>query len=502
MSAARTLVVTKSLSAQSLNPWGIWVFCLATCVAAVGALLITVINVGVQESSTNIATRAAVSLVQVGLAIAYAIAVRHEKRWVEGKGILVFLAYALMEIAFCPLGSVPFVIFPLILYPLVEERRQTFVLFVAGLLLVLTISSGYVSEMLGFIAEVHLSALARHSIFFGIGGGLALGLNRYLIGLKHVVDELDQNIAELGSYALLEKLGTGGMGEVWRAEHRLLKRPAAVKLIRKERLIGDDDNPERERIAVARFEREAQMTARLTSPHTVKLYDYGRSDSDGLYYAMELLHGMDLENLVTNYGRLPQERVRHLLMQLCDSLHEAHSHGLIHRDIKPANIYICQQGLKLDFVKVLDFGLAIEEQDFQSGDRLTVKGKITGSPTTMAPEQAFGESVDARADIYAMGCVAFYALTGRHVFRAASPREMLMKHVKSLPELPSTMAEITPEFEALILKCLAKERADRPQSASELHDALEALVLPGAWTQNSARAWYKENKIKIVEDAT
>src|SRR5690606_28010622 len=153
-------------------------------------------------------------------------------------------------------------IFPMIFYPLIEERRQTFVLFVVGLLLVLTISSGYVSEILGLIAEVRPSALARHSILFGIGGGLALALNRYLIGLKHVVDELDQNIAELGSYALLEKLGTGGMGEVWRAEHRLLKRPAAVKLIRKERLIGDDDNPERERIAVARFEREAQMTAR------------------------------------------------------------------------------------------------------------------------------------------------------------------------------------------------------------------------------------------------
>lgn len=500
MSAARTLVVTKSLTAQNLNPWGIWVFCLAVCVASVGALLITIINVGAQETATNIATRATVSLVQVGLAIAYALAIRHEKASIQGKGVFVFLVYALTEIAFCPLGSVPFVIFPMIFFPLIEERRQTFVLFVVGLLLVLTVASGIVSEMLGFIAETRPSTVARQAILFGIGGGLALGLNRYLLGLKHVVDALDQNIAELGSYALLEKLGTGGMGEVWRAEHRLLKRPAAVKLIRKERLIGDDDNPERERIAVARFEREAQMTARLTSPHTVKLYDYGRSDSDGLYYAMELLHGMDLENLVTNYGHLPQERVRHLLLQLCDSLHEAHAHGLIHRDIKPANIYICQQGLKLDFVKVLDFGLAIEEQDFQSGDRLTVKGKITGSPTTMAPEQAFGESVDARADIYAIGCVAFYALTGRHVFRAASPREMLMKHVKSLPELPSTMAEITPEFEALILKCLAKERGDRPQSASELHDSLEALVLPGGWTQSNARSWYKDHKIKIIEE--
>lgn len=352
-----------------------------------------------------------------------------------------------------------------------------------------------------FLAADRLTLHVMYAyVWYLVAAGLALAVRGYHLKYRAALKHLSQDVEELGSYRLLEKLGSGGMGEVWRAEHRMLKRPAAIKLIRKERLVGDDANPDRERIALARFEREAQLTARLTSPHTVKLYDFGRSFSDGVYYAMELLEGMDLERMVSRFGPLPEARVRHILIQLCDSLSEAHACGLIHRDIKPANVFLSQQGLQLDFVKLLDFGLAIEEENFESGDRLTVKGKITGSPTTMAPEQAFGEQVDGRADIYALGCVAFYALTGRHVFLAANPRDMLVKHVKATPDLPSAFAPVSAEFEALILKCLAKNREERPQTATEICEILQSFSSSKSWRQAEAVAWYRSKGISFREE--
>jgi len=501
MGSPRTLIVTKS-SGESLSSRGSWIFFLAMALVGLGSLLHSGLQVG--DVGSLLYWRAGLSLLEVSLALGFGGLIRSGKQLSSSHCLVVFGLLAFFEFLLIGRGhatTFPWFSLLLVFLPFAVDRSQIAFTAIVGLIVLApgaTISLVSLGQGRGVTGN-ELAQILGLSAWYSVSGILALSLNRYLIGLRSLLKKLDQDVTELGSYALLEKLGVGGMGEVWRAEHKLLKRPAAVKLVRKERLIGDEENPERERIALARFEREAQMTARLTSPHTVRLFDYGRNETDGLYYAMELLNGLDLEHLVSTYGALPQERVRHILLQLCDSLREAHAFGLIHRDIKPANVYVAIQGLKYDFVKLLDFGLAIEEQDFQSGDRLTVKGKITGSPTTMAPEQAFGESVDARADIYAVGCVAFFALTGRHVFRAATPREMLMKHVKSIPDLPSTMAEVSAEFEGLILKCLAKNRSDRPQSAAELYDALEALNLSRQWTQSIAAEWYAQNDIDLGE---
>ena len=220
---------------------------------------------------------------------------------------------------------------------------------------------------------------------------------------------------QLGSYHLESRLGRGGMGEVWRARHQMLARPAAIKLVRPEALGGSRESRD---TLLARFKREAQATALMQSPHTIQLYDYGVSDAGTFYYVMELLDGLDLDSFVKRFGPLPAGRVVYLLRQVCQSLAEAHHHGLIHRDVKPANLYMCRYGLELDFIKVLDFGLVKsgclgDEQD----TRLTGGFAAAGTPPFMAPEQVVGNRpVDARTDIYAVGCVAYWLLTGQLVF--------------------------------------------------------------------------------------
>ena len=295
---------------------------------------------------------------------------------------------------------------------------------------------------------------------------------------------------ELGSYRLEAKLGEGGMGEVWRARHRMLARPAAIKLIRPS-IAGVASGVSEE--AVRRFEREAQVIARLRSPHTVELFDFGIAADGAFYYVMELLDGLDADKLLKRFGPTPPERAIYLLRQVCHSLSEAESCGLVHRDIKPANIFLCRYGEEYDFVKVLDFGIVKGSHEAaEVGLAHTRENTVQGTPAFIAPEQAMGAALDWRADIYATGCVAYWLLTGQLVFTAATPMELILQHVRATPAPPSarTSLPIPAALDQLVLSCLAKEPDERPQSARELSSRLAEIEGANAWTQDRARDWW------------
>ena len=303
-----------------------------------------------------------------------------------------------------------------------------------------------------------------------------------------------EEVQELGSYQLVERLGKGGMGEVWRAEHKMLARPAAIKVIRPD-VLGRDLDLARQ--LIQRFEREAQATARLESQHTIELYDFGVATDGAFYYVMELLDGLDLEQLVARFGPTPPGRAVHLLRQACDSLAEAHAAGMVHRDIKPSNIQVCRKALRHDTVKVLDFGLVKAGPGWSGSDeKITAAGSITGTPAYMPPEIIEGvDQVDHRADIYALGCVAYWLLSGAPVFEAESPMKVVACHINTPPPPLSERAEqpIPAPLEALVLACLAKDPAARPQSALELARRLDDLPLEQPWTEQQARAWWEAN---------
>ncbi len=321
--------------------------------------------------------------------------------------------------------------------------------------------------------------------------------------IAHVVTRLGQHVSkarEMGSYHLGELLGRGGMGEVYKATHRMLARPAAIKLIRRDSFGGTDS--ESADVAVRRFRREAEAAASLRSPHTVELYDFGVTDDQTMYFVMELLEGTDLETLVRDHGAVPAGRVVHVLCQVCESLEEAHVAGMVHRDIKPANIHIGRLGLQYDFVKVLDFGLVKPVAGKVDAHSLaTAAGLTPGTPAYMAPELAMAESVDGRADIYALGCVAYYLLTGKLVFEGDTSLQVIVKHLQSDPVPPSkrTHADVPPALDRLVLACLAKQREDRPSSAGELSRALRAIGLE-PWTQEDARRWWDEKRSPAARD--
>jgi serine/threonine-protein kinase len=299
----------------------------------------------------------------------------------------------------------------------------------------------------------------------------------------------------LGGYQLEERLGEGGMGEVWRATHRLLARPAAVKLIRPS-LTGSASTGVSDE-ARQRFEREAKVIASLRSPHTVDLFDFGVADDGSFYYAMELLDGLDADQLVRRFGPVPAERVVYLLRQVCHSLSEAESRGLVHRDIKPSNVFVCRYGEDHDFVKVLDFGIVKTRHDATAlGPALTRETVIHGTPAFMAPEQALGaDHLDTRADIYAVGCVAYWLLTGQLVFTADTPSALLLQHIQTPPPAPSARAElpVPASLDRVVVSCLAKSPADRPQSAKELARRLAEVDLPAAWTEDRCREWWERH---------
>ena len=303
---------------------------------------------------------------------------------------------------------------------------------------------------------------------------------------------------DLGSYHLEERLGQGGMGEVWRARHRLLARPAAIKLMRP--ALRENGRAGLSEDLVRRFEREAQVIATLRSPHTVTLFDFGVADDGSFYYVMELLEGVDTDKLVRRFGPLPAARAVYLLRQVCHSLSEAESLGLVHRDIKPANIFLCRYGEEYDFVKVLDFGIVKASDDTAGphpGGALTGDNVVPGTPAFMAPEQVLSSAVDTRADIYATGCVAYWLLTGQLVFEAPTPMGLLMHHTGTPPTAPSARAElpIPAALDEVVLSCLAKDPRDRPQSARELARRLGMVNVADGWSQEQAKGWWERVRL-------
>jgi serine/threonine protein kinase len=314
--------------------------------------------------------------------------------------------------------------------------------------------------------------------------------------LRHVGRKLNK-ARELGSYELVNLLGRGGMGEVWEAKHRLLARRAAVKLVRPE-LLGASSDVE-VKMTLKRFEREAQATAALHSPHTIQVFDFGSTDDGTFFYVMELLTGRTLESLVREFGPLPAARVGYLIRQVCHSLADAHARGLVHRDIKPANIFVCRMGLEYDFAKVLDFGLVkLNNQGAKEHIQTLVTSdqRTTGTPAYMAPEVILGETIiDRRADVYALGCVAYYALTGQLVFEADTPMKMLLQHVQAEPIPPSQRTElpIPPEVDELVLSCLQKDPNKRPQNAEVLLGMTMGCKTGDCWNQDLAKGWWNKH---------
>lgn len=296
----------------------------------------------------------------------------------------------------------------------------------------------------------------------------------------------------LGQYTLEEKIGSGGMGSVYRARHAMLRRPTAVKLLDPEKMSPN---------SIARFEREVQLTSQLNHPNTITVYDYGRTSEGVFYYAMEYLEGITFHDLVSQCGPLPEGRVVHLLRQLCGSLAEAHASGLIHRDVKPANLILTCRGGVYDLVKVLDFGL-VKAFGGDQDDRLTANHTLTGTPSYMSPEAiAQPDTIDVRTDIYAVGAVGYFLLTGTPVFTGNGLVELCRKHVQEQPESPSQRLgkPVSAEFERVLLDCLPKKREDRPASAAVLLEALEKLEPDPSWRRADAQAWWSNFRSPSVE---
>ena len=292
-------------------------------------------------------------------------------------------------------------------------------------------------------------------------------------------------------YDLEERIGSGGMGEVWRGRHETLARPTAIKLIREDKIKGVGADYARR--VLQRFKREAKATAALRSPHTIEVYDFGVTEDGHFFYAMEFLDGLDLQSLVERFGAVPAERVVHLLIQACDSLADAHDHGMVHRDIKPANLFLSRLGPSRDHIKLLDFGLVQHDQPAAQSGRLTEEGTTAGTPAYMAPETFVQENgVDNRSDIYALGCVAYWLTTGKLVFETDSGRAQIVEHVKTTPLPPSARTElaIPPALEAIIMKCLEKDPADRFHDGREMANALREVPLTQPWDTRRADEWW------------
>jgi eukaryotic-like serine/threonine-protein kinase len=324
--------------------------------------------------------------------------------------------------------------------------------------------------------------------------------------ISHVVTKLGQKVSkarDMGSYQLVALLGKGGMGEVWRARHRMLTRDAAIKLIQPgmlSRLSGNTSV-----VMQRRFEQEAKATASLRSPHTIALYDFGVSEDGVFYYVMELLDGIDLQTLVKKFGPLPSARVVYILQQVCRSLADAHNNGMVHRDIKPTNIFLCRMGNEYDFAKVLDFGLVKVLQSDEP--QMTVENATTGTPAYMAPELAMGTgNIDARTDLYGLGCVAYWLLTGRMVFEEKTSAAMMLAHLQKAPVPPSKRSElVVPEpLDRAIMQCLAKTPEARPASADAFRRMLEGSTGAAQWTPEDAERWWlthrPDNSAPLQED--
>ncbi|MGB0580095.1 MAG: serine/threonine-protein kinase [Limisphaerales bacterium] len=311
----------------------------------------------------------------------------------------------------------------------------------------------------------------------------------YAAHLLHHLRQAVVEAEEFGQYRLRGQIGKGGMGEVFEAEHVLLKRPCAIKFIRTSEAADTD--------AMARFEREVRTTARLTHWNTIEIYDFGHTEDGRFYYVMELLPGMNLNAMVEEHGPLPAARVIHFLRQTCSALQEAHAAGLIHRDIKPANIHATERGGIHDVAKLLDFGLVKRAlEDDESSIQLSQVGEMKGSLLYMSPEQAEApDTIDGRSDIYALGVSAYKLLTGDVPFRGTRRVQVLIAHARDEPKPPSDLnSEVPEDLEAVILKCLAKSRRDRYADIGELDRALADCQAAGAWSHEDADQWWREHE--------
>jgi len=341
----------------------------------------------------------------------------------------------------------------------------------------------------GAPGDMAYPATLMSTVWWAIAVAMAAAFSQTIYGLRKAVSDIQR----LGQYKLETKLGEGGMGVVYRASHAMLRRPTAVKLLLPDRA-GKD--------AVSRFEREVRRTAMLTHPNTVTVFDYGRTTDGVFYYAMELLDGATLDDVVAHDGPQPEERVIHLLEQAAASLAEAHDAGLIHRDIKPGNIMVVDRGGISDLVKVLDFGLVKDVGEEARGaaasdPALTATNAITGTPLYISPETVTApETVDARTDLYALGAVGYWLLTGTHVFSGRSVVEVCAHHLHTVPDPPSKRlgAPVSEDLEALLLACLAKRPDDRPASANALRERLRACAVASRWTNARAAEWWGRNR--------
>jgi hypothetical protein len=360
-----------------------------------------------------------------------------------------------------------------------------------------TLAAALTAATMGPVAALMWRALGVEPI--RLGQILLLSIPNYLCAamapvVSHMITWLGREVRrarEMGSYLLGELIASGGMGEVWQATHRLLVRPAAIKLIKADALGAS--TPAQAEIMVQRFRREARAAASLHSPHTIQLYDFGVASDGTFYYVMELLNGLDLQRLVSQYGALPPARTIHILRQVCESLGEAHERGLVHRDIKPANIQVCRRGRDCDYVKVLDFGLVKRFTAENPELGLTAPDLVAGTPAYLSPESASGEPVDQRSDIYSLGCVTYWMLTGRQVFEADSVMQMILRHLQTTPVPPSRFSAepIPSRLEEIVLACLAKDPSDRPASTWELADRLADCEVIRPWTREDARRWWE-----------
>jgi len=357
---------------------------------------------------------------------------------------------------------------------------------IIGLLAVVPVAAGMWQDEAWRAGPATVAGAIHRAAWVALSIATATVTSSVIYGLRRQVREA----RHLGQYTLQEKLGEGGMGVVYRAQHAMLRRPTAIKLLRPDKAGAQ---------SLARFEREVQLTAQLSHPNTVSVFDYGRTPDGVFYYAMEYLEGINLEALVREFGPQDPGRVVHILRQVAGSLAEAHGFGLVHRDVKPANIILCQRGGVPDVAKVVDFGLA-KDLERTASTALTQANDITGTPMYLAPEAITDpETVDGRSDLYALGAVGYYLLAGAHVFEGATLVEVCSHHLRTPPVAPSVRLgrPLPPDLESVLLSCLEKDPARRPPTADAVSTHLAMCVGVDEWGEGKAREWWQSHGSRI-----